>query len=241
VALPSTRPARSTCADSGNHRVQIYNNQLAYVATLGQTGVSGSDNSHFNNPCDVAVDRNGTIYVADEGNDRIQVFNSNLQYVRTIGGGGTGSDFGHFDGWGPHHLAVDSQGRLYVVDSGNQRVQVFDNFANSNAYLTTIGGRWGTEPGRFSNVVGIAIGPDDSVYTSEIHNNHRIQKFAPGVPGWKQVNINGFGERRNLWISSLISFKGALYATGFQPYVWRMASRWDMEPGQHAWVWGLHQ
>jgi hypothetical protein len=211
-------------ADRDNHRVQIYNSQLAYVATLGQTGVPGSDNSHFNYPFDVAVDRNGTIYVADEGNDRIQVFDSNLQYVRTIGGGGTGSDFGHFDGWGPHHLAVDSQGRLYVVDTGNHRVQVFDNFANGNAYLTTIGGAWGTEPGRFSNILGIAIGPDDSVYTSEIHNNHRIQKFAPGVPGWKQVNINGFGERRNLWISSLISFKGALYATGLQPYVWRMAS-----------------
>jgi sugar lactone lactonase YvrE len=215
-------------ADRDNHRVQIYNSQLAYVATLGQTGVPGSDNSHFNYPFDVAVDRNGTIYVADEGNDRIQVFDSNLQYVRTIGGGGTGSDFGHFDGWGPHHLAVDSQGRLYVVDSGNQRVQVFDNFANSNAYLTTIGGRWGTEPGRFSNILGIAIGPDDSVYTSEIHNNHRIQKFAPGVPGWKQVNINGFGDRTNGNIHALASFGGQLYAgtynssTGAQ--LWRMSA-----------------
>jgi sugar lactone lactonase YvrE len=215
-------------ADSGNHRVQIYNSSGVYVATLGVTGASGSDNSHFNQPNDVAVDSNGTIYVADEGNDRVQVFNSNLQYVRTIGGGGTGSDFGHFDGWGPHHLAVDSQGRLYVVDSGNQRVQVFDNFANGNAYLTTIGGAWGTEPGRFSNVVGIAIGPDDSVYTSEIHNNHRIQKFAPGVPGWKQVNINGFGDRTNGNIHALASFGGQLYAgtynssTGAQ--LWRMSA-----------------
>lgn len=215
-------------ADRDNHRVQIYNSQLAYVATLGQTGVPGSDNSHFNYPFDVAVDRNGTIYVADEGNDRIQVFDSNLQYVRTIGGGGTGSDFGHFEGWGPHHLAVDSQGRLYVVDSGNQRVQVFDNFANGNAYLTTIGGAWGTQPGRFSNVLGIAIGPDDSVYTSEIHNNHRIQKFAPGVPGWKQVNINGFGDRTNGNIHALASFGGQLYAgtynssTGAQ--LWRMSA-----------------
>ncbi|WP_051871061.1 hypothetical protein [Chloroflexus sp. MS-G] len=201
-------------ADRDNHRVQIYNSQLAYVATLGQTGVPGSDNSHFNYPFDVAVDRNGTIYVADEGNDRIQVFDSNLQYVRTIGGGGTGRDFGHFEGWGPHHLAVDSQGRLYVVDTGNHRVQVFDNFANGNAYLTTIGGRWGTEPGRFSNILGIAIGPDDSVYTSEIHNNHRIQKFAPGVPGWKQVNINGFGDPANR-INSLGTFGGYLYAGTF--------------------------
>jgi len=210
-------------ADSGNHRVQIYNSQLAYVATLGQTGVPGSDNAHFKNPFDVAVDRNGIIYVADEGNDRIQVFDSNLQYVRTIGGGGTGSDFGHFEGWGPHHLAVDSQGRLYVVDTGNQRVQVFDNFANGNAYLTTIGGAWGTQPGRFSNVLGIAIGPDDSVYTSEIHNNHRIQKFAPGVPGWKQVNINGFGDPDTSFVSTLDIFGGYLYAGTWSSQMWRTA------------------
>ena len=211
-------------ADRDNHRIQIYNSKLAYVATLGQTGVRGSDNAHFDGPYDVAVDRNGYIYVADEGNDRIQVFNSNRQYVRTIGGGGTGSDFSHFEGWGPHHLAVDSQGRLYVVDSGNSRVQVFDNFANGNAYLTTIGGAGGTQVGRFRNVIGIAVGPDDSVYISETDDNHRIQKFAPGVPGWKQVNLNGFGDPQNDWISGLSSFQGVLYAAGYQPYVWRMGS-----------------
>lgn len=209
-------------ADSGNHRVQIYNNQLQYVATLGITEEPGTDNAHFDSPFDVAVDANGIIYVADEGNDRVQVFNANRQYVRTIGGGGTGSDFGRFSGWGPHRLAVDSQGRLYVVDSGNQRLQVFDNFANGNAYLTTIGGAWGTQAGRFSNILGVAIGPGDTVYTTETDNNHRVQKFAPGVPGWKQVNINGFGELWNTWISSLVSFKEHLYVSGYQAYVWRL-------------------
>jgi PKD repeat protein/6-phosphogluconolactonase (cycloisomerase 2 family) len=220
-------------ADFENSRVQQFRpaggTTWNWWLQYGVTGVPYvTDGWHYNDPEGVAVAADGSIYVADEGNDRVQVFNSNLQYVRTIGGGGTGSDFGHFDGWGPHHLAVDSQGRLYVVDSGNQRVQVFDNFANGNAYLTTIGGAWGTEPGRFSNVVGIAIGPDDSVYTSEIHNNHRIQKFAPGVPGWKQVNINGFGDRTNGNIHALASFGGQLYAgtynssTGAQ--LWRMSA-----------------
>jgi tripartite motif-containing protein 71 len=211
-------------ADRDNHRVQIYNNQLTYIATLGKTGEAGSDNAHFDGPSDVAVDRNGYIYVSDEGNDRIQVFNSNRQYVRTIGGGGSGRDFSHFDNWGPHKVAVDSQGRLYVVDTGNSRVQVFDNFANGNAYLTTIGGSGGSNSSQFSNVIGIAIGPDDSVYTTEIHNNHRIQKYAPGVPGWKQININGFGDPENGLLRSLETFQGALYATGYQPYVWRMDS-----------------
>ncbi len=193
------------------------------------------DNNHFNNPFDVAVDKDGYIYVADEGNDRVQVFDSNRQYVRTIGETGVpGSDFGHFDGWGPHHLAVDSQGRLYVVDSGNQRVQVFDNYANGNAYLTTIGGSGGTQSGRFSNVIGIAVGPDDSVYTSEVHNNHRIQKFAPGVPGWKQVNLNGFGDRNNS-ISTLAPFGGQLYAGTYNfggngAQLWRTADGINWTP-----------
>jgi hypothetical protein len=221
-------------ADSGNHRVQIYNSSRVYVATLGVTGVSGSDNSHFNQPNDVAVDSNGTIYVADEGNDRVQVFNSSRQYVRTIGGGGTGSDFGHFSGWGPHRLAVDGQNRLYVTDAGNTRVQVFDS---TGAYLTTIGGSNGKRSSQFRHVIGVAVGPDGSVYTAEAYNNHRIQKFAPGVPGWKQVNINGFGDRTNGNIHALASFGGQLYAgtyndAGNGAQLWRMSAdnTWTQPP-----------
>ena len=220
-------------ADSGNQRIQIYDDQLEYVATLGETGVAGTDNAHFSNPFDVAVDQDGYIYVADEGNDRIQVFDSNYQYVCTIGGDGTGEDFEHFNAWGPHHIAVDSQGRLYVVDSGNSRVQVFDNFANGNAYLTTLGGSVGPQPGRFSNAMGVAVGPDDSVYVSETSNNHRIQKFVPGVPGWEQVNLNGFGDPTNQ-LGTLAAFNGYLYAgtyayRGYGAQIWRTSDgiNWD--------------
>ncbi|MDW8395821.1 MAG: PKD domain-containing protein [Anaerolineae bacterium] len=212
-------------ADSENHRVQIYDRHLAYVATLGITGTAGSGNNQFNRPYDVAVDRDGNIYVADEGNDRIQVFNSNRQYVRTIGGGGTGDAFNRFGSWGPHCVAVDSQGRLYVADTGNRRVQVFDTFANNNAYLTTLGGSSGRQPGRFRHAVGVAVGPDDSVYVSETINNHRIQKFVPGVPGWRQVNINGFGDRARS-VSTLASIGDHLYAGTWsnanRAELWRM-------------------
>jgi DNA-binding beta-propeller fold protein YncE len=207
-------------ADSGNHRVQIFGPNRAYIATLGQTGVAGSDNAHFNNPTDVAVDGSGTIYVADEGNDRVQVFDSSRQYVRTIGGGGTGSDFGHFDGWGPQRLAVDIRNRLYVADSGNNRVQVLDA---AGAYLTTVGGSWGPRTGQMRGPHGLAIGPDGALYVAD-DDNDRVQKFALGVPGWKQVNINGWGAPINSWISSLLPFQGSLYATGFPARVWRMTA-----------------
>ncbi|HFD39031.1 MAG TPA: PKD domain-containing protein, partial [Anaerolineae bacterium] len=138
----------------------------------------------------------------------------------------TGSDFDHFDGWGPHQLAVDSQNRLYVTDAGNTRVQGFDS---NGAYLTTIGGSNGNRTSQFRHVVGIAIGPDDTVYTTEIFDNHRIQKFAPGVPGWKQVNLNGFGDPENGILYSLAPFQGHLYAGTYNSngaQLWRTGSDW---------------
>jgi DNA-binding beta-propeller fold protein YncE len=97
---------------------------------------------------------------------------------------------------------------LYITDGGNNRVQVFDS---TGAYLTTIGGSWGMRTGQLRGPSGIAIGPDGSLYVAD-SDNHRIQKFAPGVPGWKQVNINGFGDRTNGNIHALASFGGQLYA-----------------------------
>ncbi len=209
-------------ADCWNHRVQIYGPNWAYKATIGATGQSGTGNDRFNCPSDAAVDGNGTIYVADSGNHRVQVFNSNRQYVSTIGiTGVSGREHDRFSDWGPHRLAVDAQNRLYVADAGNNRIQVFDA---SGAYLTTIGGSWGTRSGQLRGPFGVAVGPDGAVYVAD-YGNHRIQKFVPGVPGWKQVNINGFGQRANR-ITSLAAFGDHLYAgtynysTGAQ--LWRM-------------------
>jgi hypothetical protein len=212
-------------ADCGNHRIQIYRPDWSYKATLGVNGQAGSDNAHFDCPRDVAIDGIGTIYVADEGNHRVQVFDSNRNYVRTIGiTGTTGNGFDRFSDWGLDRLAVDSQNRVYITDGGNNRVQVFDS---TGAYLTTIGGSWGMRTGQLRGPSGIAIGPDGSLYVAD-SDNHRIQKFAPGVPGWKQVNINGFGDRTNGNIHALASFGGQLYAgtynssTGAQ--LWRMSA-----------------
>jgi len=193
-------------ADTCNHTVKIYDTNLLLVATLGTPGVSGADNVHFNSPEDIAVDGSGTIYVSDGGNHRVQVFNANRQYMRTMGETGiSGRDFAHFNG--PNNLFVDSANRLYVGDEWNHRIQVFD--ANG-VYLTTIGGSAGPRTGQFRGARGVAVDNAGNIYVAD-SLNHRIQKFAPGVPGWKQVNINGFGDPANR-INSLGVFGGYLYA-----------------------------
>ena len=56
------------------------------------------------------------------------------------------------------------------------------------------------------------------------YNNRRRPKSAPGVPGWRQVNINGFGDRWATWLSSLMPFQGSLYAAGYPARVWQMTA-----------------
>ncbi len=215
-------------ADRDNHRIQIFDEERNFVGTLGETGVGGTDNSHFILPEDVAVDGIGNIYVADSRNHRVQVYDAGRNYIRTLGvTGDVGDDFGHF--YGPHRLAVDAKNNLYVIDTWNSRVQVFDV---DGAYLTTIGGSNGARTGQLDEPYGIALDIEGNVYVAN-RGNSRIQKFASGVPGWQQVNINGFGYRTNQLLSALTPFGGQLYA-GTRNYD-TGAQLWRQSPGL-AWT-----
>ena len=201
--------------DRCNQRIQVYTSGLGYKATLGVLDKTGTDNQHFNWPWGVAVDASGNIYVADTDNHRVQKCTlSGTDYTCTTFAGETGvfgDDFGHLH---PLAVAVDNAGRVYVADEWNSRIQVFDS---TGAYLTTIGGSWGTRTGELRGPSGIAVDSAGNVYVTD-RDNHRIQKFAPGVPGWRQANINGFGDPKNM-ANTLTVFNNQLYAGGNQ--IWR--------------------
>lgn len=94
------------------------------LLTLGIPGVVGEGRDRFNRPASVAVAANGDIFVADgEGpNNRIVKFAADGSYLSEWGT--TGSGPGQFNT--PHDLAIDSLGRLFVGDRGNNRVQIFE-------------------------------------------------------------------------------------------------------------------
>ena len=211
-------------ADHCNHRVQVFTKDRVYKATLGVVGEPGSDNAHFNALWGVAVDASGAVYVADTMNGRVQkcILHGTSYTCSTLAGStGEWGDFGYLSC--PRSVAVDGLGKVYVADDCSNRVQVFD--ANG-AYLTTIGDAWGSKTGQTRSPHGVAVSHVGDVYVTDLEN-HRIQKFALGVPGWRQANINGFGDRNNWGVLALEVFKDDLYAGTRNPVlgasVWRTA------------------
>jgi len=72
----------------------------------------------------------------------------------------------------PRGIAIGPEGRVYVADGGNHRVQVFDAEGN----FLRMWGTQGTGPGQFQEPWGLAVAPNGEVYVADTWN-HRIQVF----------------------------------------------------------------
>ena len=149
------------------------------LLTLGKAGVSKAGTDTFIAPTACAVAPNGDLFIADghfprpstsqRDGDRIVRFTSAGEYVGSWGRKGSGP--GEFDG--PHALAVDSQGRLFVADRSNNRVQVFDRDM-----------KFVDDWRHFGRPSGVAITDDDTLYVSDSESGKRIAGKLRN-PGWK--------------------------------------------------------
>jgi sugar lactone lactonase YvrE len=108
-----------------------FNRDGKLLMTLGKAGVSAAGPETFVAPTDVVVNQRGEIFVADghtprpgspEG-DRIVKLSKDGTFIKAWGQH-RGSKPGEVIG--PHRLAMDSLGRLFVADRGNRRIQIFD-------------------------------------------------------------------------------------------------------------------
>jgi sugar lactone lactonase YvrE len=92
---------------------------LELVQTLGELEAK-DPNFAFYVPADIAVDRQGNMYVLDSGNHRIQKFSPDGKYLATFGRQGQGPAEFYF----PESLEIEDKGFLYVSDPNNQRIVV---------------------------------------------------------------------------------------------------------------------
>lgn len=151
------------------HQVHKFSPDGKLLMSLGQAGVAGNDKYIFDQPCDVAVAANGDIFIADghsaAGNNRIVKYNSKGEYLMEFGT--TGSEDGEMRV--PHALAIDSEGRLFVADRGNSRLQIF---SQAGEHIDT----W-TQFGRPS---GLYIDKNDILYSADSESNTGARRN----PGW---------------------------------------------------------
>ena len=172
-------------ADLGNHSIRAVVLASAAVTTFaGTSGSAGSTDAtgtaaRFNRPNGLALD-GGNLYVADQGNCTVRRVVLASGVVTTLAG--TAGMIGASDGtggaarfFGPHALAADGNGNLYVADTLNHTVR---KIALATGAVSTVAGvaglasiKLGPAPGVLNTPSGLAVGSAGELYISTAHEN----------------------------------------------------------------------
>jgi DNA-binding beta-propeller fold protein YncE len=164
-------------ATSG-HQIYKFSPDGKLLMTLGKAG-GGRDSNYFTQPNDVLVAPDGSIFVTEGHSSRpsngippaarLYKFDKNGKLLRTFGSWGQGSDADKFDQ--PHALAMDSKGRLFVGDRGNNLIKIYDQDFKLLDVWT-----------QFSRASGIYIDGNDKMYVADSESG----SVNPAHGEWKR-------------------------------------------------------
>ena len=110
-------------AEYGYHTVSLYSATGQKIHSFGNANSAGSTDGQFSSPSGVAI-KDDLMYVSDQGNSRVQKFSvSQRSYISKFGSNGQGN--GQFSS--PRGICIDPEGKVYIADFSNHRIQVFHN------------------------------------------------------------------------------------------------------------------
>ena len=141
---------------SEQHRVLVFDAQSGkHLYDIGKRGIGAGE---FNLPRDVAVGKEGRLYVVDGGNFRVQIFDNQGKHLKSFGS--IGRQLGNFAR--PKEIAADAEGNVYVVDTAFGNFQIF----NPDGELMMFAGDRSEQdgPGRYMLPSGISVDEDGRVY-----------------------------------------------------------------------------
>jgi DNA-binding beta-propeller fold protein YncE len=166
---------KSPGAKQKGHTVVKFSPDGKVLLTLGKPGVAGNPPEALTQPTSIVIASNGDLFISEGHNQnpdappetvsRISKFTKDGKFIKSFGKFGTGP--GEFRG--PHDIAMDADGRLFVADRGNMRIQMLDQ---DGKYL----GEWK----QFSRPSGVYI-RNELIYVTDSESNG----VAPH-PGWKR-------------------------------------------------------
>ncbi|MEI6716024.1 MAG: HYR domain-containing protein, partial [Verrucomicrobiota bacterium] len=190
-------------ADSGNNTIRKITSSGVVTTLAGSSGVSGSEDgiggvARFSGPSGLAVDGNGSVYVADFRNNTIRKITSDGEVTTLAGSAGVR---GSADGTGsaarfsgPNGLALDRMGNVYVALSGSGGNPYSpDSFSQtirkitSGGVVTTLAGSAGVSgssdgtgnEAKFTRPSGLAVDGNGTVYVGDLFN-YTIRKITSG-------------------------------------------------------------
>ncbi|MFN0196470.1 MAG: peptidyl-alpha-hydroxyglycine alpha-amidating lyase family protein [Planctomycetaceae bacterium] len=127
-------------ADFRKHAVRKFTQKGELLVTLGTPDEAGDDEKHLNGPTDVCIAKNGDLFVTDGyGNNRIMHYNAEGKFIKTWGS--LGQEPGQLSQ--PHGITIDSEGKLYVAERNNCRIQVFNQEGESLDQWRHLVNPWG--------------------------------------------------------------------------------------------------
>jgi len=116
-----------------------------------------------------------------------------LEFIKTIGEMDSEDDAVIF--FMPTDIAFDSQGNIYVLDSGNHRIQ---KFSSDGKYLATIG-QQGQGPGEFQYPQSLSLDSEGYLYISDM-GNRKIHVLKPGGGEDHTIQMNERGIENIRWV-----------------------------------------
>ncbi|HAO79346.1 MAG TPA: hypothetical protein DCQ92_10275 [Verrucomicrobia subdivision 3 bacterium] len=199
-------------ADSSNNRIRKVstNGVMTTVAGTGVPSFSGdggaATNARIYSPEGVALDASGNLYIADTGNNRIRKVDTNgiittVAGKSSLGFSGDGGAATNATLYNPYGIMVDTNGNLFIADTGNNRVRKVD----TNGIITTVAGK---SSATFSGDGGAATNAGVSAYDVAVdaggnlfiadRSNNRVRRvdaygFITTIAGTGSPNFSGDG------------------------------------------------
>ena len=182
-------------ADWGSSTVRKINAKTGIITTIAGTGEGDfygdggpADKAALSGCNELAIDKDGNIYVTDSYNNRIRKIDAETGMINTVAGNGeqgytgNGGEAVNATLNGPTGLAVDADGTVYFSDYGNNCIRSINN--NTGVIMTVAGdGDYGFsgdgEPALMAKIAGaegIAIDATGNIYIAD-NNNNRVRKI----------------------------------------------------------------
>jgi streptogramin lyase len=198
-------------------------------------------------PIGLASDNSGAVYVVDAGNSRLLKFDRDFQPVREAGGYGVAEGLLS----GPGYLTLDNNLNLYLPETGNRRISIFDTKLN---YVGSIDLTDPDDPLKFGHPAGLVVASYGEIWVADVDNSRldvfnsvgNFDRFIGGVESSTGYLLNPGGMARDLQGNVLVCDPGNGVVKKFDRYgvydmeiggdLLRKPSGIDIDRFGHLWV-----